>query len=229
MLDRSNNDGLHQDALSGLGYRRLPAEGPPRARLLLLHGVGGNESNLVGLGTHVDPSVEVILPRGPLQFGASQFGWFQVSFGAEGPVIDATQAERSRQQLIAFIGALRDQDRDDALPTVIAGFSQGGILSASVGLSAPQAVKGFGILSGRILPELAAQIAAPEALASLTAFIAHGRDDNKLPLYWGERADRWLEELGVPHLTRIYPMGHELVAEEVADFIQWLAEPLALN
>jgi len=229
MLERSNGDGLHQDALSGLRYRRVPAEGPPRARLLLLHGVGGNESNLVGLGTHVDPRVEVILPRGPLQFGASQFGWFQVSFGAEGPVIDAAQAERSRLQLIDFIGALRGQDQGDALPTVIAGFSQGGILSASVGLSSPQSVRGFGILSGRILPELAPQIAPAEALARLTAFVAHGSDDNKLPLYWGERADLWLEELGVRHVTRFYPMGHELVAEEVADFIAWLAEPLALN
>jgi phospholipase/carboxylesterase len=57
---------------------------------------------------------------------------------------------------------------------VIAGFSQGGILSATLALSAPEQVASFGVLSGRILPELAPQLANKEYLASLRSFIGHG-------------------------------------------------------
>ncbi len=56
--------------------------------------------------------------------------------------------------------------------TVVAGFSQGGIMSASVALTRPEAVGGFGILAGRILPELEPAIADPAALRHLRAFIA---------------------------------------------------------
>ena len=112
--------------------------------------------------------------------------------------------------------------------TVIAGFSQGGILSASVGLSEPGDVTGFAILSGRILPELEPHIAPRETLPGLSALIAHGRFDNKLPIEWADRADHWLTKLGVPHETRRYPIGHELNTDVVADFNQWLIKPLSL-
>ncbi|WP_374442441.1 alpha/beta hydrolase [Pseudomonas panipatensis] len=213
---------LQVDADSALQFRqRVQAQGvAPRARLLLLHGVGGNESNLAGLAQYLPADLDVLLLRGPLQIAAQGFAWFQVNFSANGPVINAEQAEASRQQLLTFIQAR------PALPTVIAGFSQGGILSASVGLSAPGSVAGFALLSGRILPELEPHIATAEALRTLSAFVAHGRHDDKLPLFWAERADAWLTRLGVEHQTRLYDMGHEIVAEEVSDFVQWLDAPL---
>ncbi|GAB7548113.1 alpha/beta hydrolase [Cupriavidus sp. 8B] len=216
---------LTEDPASGLRYRLRKAETAtaPVARLLLLHGVGSNETSLAPVATRIDPRVEVLLVQGPLTFGPGQHGFFEVSFAGGAPAINAGQAERSRQQLIAFIRALHAQD--GALParTVIAGFSQGGILSASVGLSAPADVAGFAVLSGRILPEIEPQLAPREALAGLSAFIAHGEFDNKLPVAWAERADRWLDALGVPRQSRRYPIGHELNADVVADFQQWLA------
>lgn len=214
---------LQQEPESGLQFRRIPADGEPRARLLLLHGVGGNESNLAALAPHLPKGLEVLLLRAPLQIAPQGYAWFQVNFTANGPVINADQADASRQQLLRFIQAL------PALPTVIGGFSQGGILSASVGLSAPQLVAGFALLSGRILPELEAHIAAPEALRSLSAFIAHGHHDDKLPPSWAERADAWLQRLQVRHSTHLYDMGHEIVAEEVADLADWLRATLHLE
>jgi predicted esterase len=40
------------------------------------------------------------------------------------------------------------------------------------------------------------------------ALIAHGRDADKLPVAWAERAETWLQRLGVPHALRLYPGGH---------------------
>ncbi|KJK15886.1 phospholipase [Burkholderiaceae bacterium 16] len=219
---------LTQDPATGLRYRlrnALPGT-TPAERLLLLHGVGSNETSLAAVATRIDPRVQVVLVQGPLTFAPGQYGFFEVSFQGGAPAINAAQAERSRQQLIALVRALRAQD--GALParTVIAGFSQGGILSASVGLSAPADVAGFAVLSGRILPEIEPHLAPRDALAGLSAFIAHGEFDNKLPVGWAERADQWLDALGVAHQTRRYPIGHELNADVVADFRQWLASVL---
>ncbi len=82
------------------------------------------------------------------------------------------------------------------LPTVIAGFSQGAIMSSSLGLS---------------------------------AFIAHGDSDTVLPVSWANEADAWLERLGVAHQTHYYAMGHEIIAEEMADFSAWLTKNLSLS
>ncbi|QQX89490.1 phospholipase (plasmid) [Cupriavidus necator] len=214
---------LEVESQSGLLFRKRSLTGKPRARLLLLHGVGGNESNLAALGRYLPPNLEVLLLRAPRQVGPQGYAWFQVHFTSEGPRIDAQQADSSRRLLLSFLDAL------PPLPTVIAGFSQGGILSASVGLSAPQKVEGFGLLSGRILPELEKDIAPAHALASLSAFIAHGRHDDKLPQYWADQANALLERLAVPHQTHFYDMGHEIIAEEVTDFVRWLNQTLHLD
>jgi len=72
-----------------------------------------------------------------------------VNFTAAGPVIVETEAEQSRQTLLRFVEQLQSVYSIAPRKTVIAGFSQGGILSASVALSAPDLTAGFAVLSGR--------------------------------------------------------------------------------
>lgn len=197
----------------------VPAK--PRALLLLVHGVGGNETNLAPLADHLGNDTLVILPRGPLTVGAGQHAWFNVAFGPQGPRPDLAAAERSRLQLAGFIAGLQADFGVPPARTVVAGFSQGGIMSASVGLTRPDLMAGFGILAGRILPELEPRLAGSEALAHLQAFIGHGRDDTKLPVEWAHRADAWLTRLGVPHETRLYPGDHGIAPALQADFLRW--------
>jgi len=214
---------LQQDAPSGLSYRVMqPPPAQPRALVVLLHGVGGQETDLAELAAGMAPGVLVVLVRSRLQLGPQQFGWFRVAFTAEGPKITESEAEASRHALIRFIDHLQSQHGIEARRTVIAGFSQGGILSASVALSAPERVGGFAILSGRILPELEPRIAKREWLAHLRAFISHGEQDHTLPLAWAQRSDSLLDDLGIPHVTRVYPVGHTLVPEMRADVLAWI-------
>ena len=228
---------LVSDPASGLGYcLRRAAGGVPSARVLLLHGVGGNERNLEALARGIDPRVEVLLVRGPLTLGPGQFAWFQVSFVGGEPSINAAQADQSRTRLITLIrsigasgGSNPNSNPAPVVPVVIAGFSQGGILSSSVGLSAPDAVRGFGLLSGRILPEIRPVLAPREALAHVNAFVVHGEYDNKLPVEWAQRADALLTEQGLPLTSRRYPIGHEINGAMASDFIEWLHRTLAIS
>jgi phospholipase/carboxylesterase len=205
-----------------LAFRTLePVPAAPHRLLVLLHGVGGQELQLASLGAHVDDDTLVVLPRAPRSIGEGMYGWFRVGFTSNGPQIVPEEAEDSRLQLIEFIGQL--QQHYDVAPshTVVSGFSQGGILSASVALSAPQAVAGFGLLCGRILPELEPALASRDALATLDALIIHGRADDKLPVAWAERADAWLQRLGVPHRLQLHAAGHEFNPAMQADFLDW--------
>lgn len=208
-----------------LAFRMLePAPEQPRRLLVLLHGVGGQEGQLASLGAQVDADTLVVLPRAPRSVGEGMFGWFRVAFTAAGPRIVPEEAEASRQALVDFVGQLQAHHAVPAARTVLAGFSQGGILSASAALTAPQAVAGFAVLCGRILPEIEPLLAPRAALAKLHALLVHGRRDDKLPVDWALRADAWLAELGVPHVLRLHDAGHALTAAMQADFLQWYAQ-----
>lgn len=204
-----------------LAYRRLAVDAEPRRLLVLAHGVGGTEHDLSHMGAAAPPDTAVILARGPLTIGPSQYAWFPVSFSPQGPQPDHSGAEASRVLLGEFIASLQARENIAPRSTVIAGFSQGGIISASVGLTRPDCVAGFGVLAGRILPELAPRIASPSALARTRGFIGHGLDDTKLPVQWAHRADAWLTDLGVQHRTVLYPGGHTLPPAMQSDFLGW--------
>lgn len=213
------NTTLHTDR--SLVYRTPDAPAHPRRLLVLCHGVGGNETNLAPLAARAPADTAVVLVRGPLTLGPSQYAWFQVAFGPQGPRPDLAAAEASRQRLAAFIAEMQAAYRLTPADTVVAGFSQGGIISASVALTRPELVAGFGVLSGRILPELEPQLADREALARIQGFIGHGRDDTKLTVDWARRADAWLTDLGVPHETHLYPGDHGIAPAMQDDFFAW--------
>lgn len=201
--------------------RQRPAT-QARACVILLHGVGGSELNLAGLAAGLDSDILVLLPRGRLALGPEQFAWFGVDFTANGPRIVESEAEQSRLALIRFVGQVQAAFGLAPDKTVLAGFSQGGIVSASVALSAPECVAGFGLLSGRILPELEPHLADRTRLTRLRAFIAHGEHDRTLPVVWAQRSDELLRALGVSHQTRLYPIDHAISAAMQADFLAWV-------
>jgi phospholipase/carboxylesterase len=215
---------LQTDPTLGLSFRLMqPAPTMPRHCLILLHGVGSHEANMAQLAKGVDANTLVILPRGPLTLGPGQFAWFRVAFGANGPSINTEEAERGRLTLIHFVQQVQLKYGVTPANTVIAGFSQGGIMSASVALSAPESVSGFGLLSGRILPELESHLASSERLSTLNAFVSHGEQDKVLPVAWAHRSDVLLTQLGVTHELHLYTTDHGISDDMHADFLTWLA------
>lgn len=194
--------------------------------LLILHGVGANELGLVDIATRVDSRFTVILVRSPIQLGQMQFGFFQVNFTQSGPKINAEQAEESRQLLVSFIESLPGLYGIDAQKIWIAGFSQGGILSVSVALTRPDLVNGFGILSGRILPEISPMIAPLNELLGLHAFISHGLNDAVLTVEFARSAQKLLLDKAIQLTYQEYNAGHELIPLMQDDFHEWLVKEL---
>jgi len=95
-------------------------------------------------------------------------------------------------------------------------------MSASLALTEPSCVRGFAILSGRVLSEIESLIASKDDLKHLSALVVHGRADDRLPFYWAERSVAKLGELGIDFQSLAYPMGHEITREVAIDFANWV-------
>lgn len=201
-----------------------PAPTPPL--LLLLHGVGSHEADLMGLAPSLDPRFHIVSARAPIVLGPGAYAWFHVEFTSTGPVIIPEEAEASRLTLLHFIAELVEGYGLDATRVYLLGFSQGAIISLSVALTEPKKLAGVVAMSGRILPEVLPRMAPPEALVGLPILVVHGLADPLLGIQYGRASRDRLSALPVALTYREYPMGHEVTAESLADVTAWLRDRL---
>jgi len=205
-----------------LTYKVKESNSQKPGLILLLHGVGSNEDDLFRQAEKFPDGFVVVSARAPYTLAAGRYAWFQVDFSTGKPVINPEQAEQSRQVLHTFVNQLIHHYQIDDKKVYVGGFSQGGIMSYSVGLTHPQQFKGIFILSSRLLPEVKPLIAAGPVLQQLKVFIAHGKQDDVLPLGYAQEAKTYLQNL-TPHITyHEYEMRHTISEEELADLLEWL-------
>lgn len=190
--------------------------------LILLHGVGSNEDDLFRFTDTLPPHFIVVSARAPYTICPGRYAWFRVDFSSGKPVIDPEQAEKSRQVLNLFTSQLMERYEVNPTEVYMGGFSQGGIMSYSTGLTHPQKFKGIFILSSRLLPEVKPLINPGPALQKLRVFIAHGIADQVLPLPHAHEAKAYLDNL-TPDITyHEYRIGHQVDTRELADLNNWL-------
>jgi phospholipase/carboxylesterase len=204
--------------------RRLSDSAPPL--LLLLHGYGSNERDLVGLAPYLDPRFQIVSARAPHPLMQDGFAWFEISWTATDIVIDFQQAEQSRTLLLRFIAEALAAYGGDPRRVYLLGFSQGAIMSASVTLTEPELVAGAVLMSGRIPQEIRPMIAPAERLAGKPFLVVHGTADTVLPIRNGRASRELLATLPVALTYHEYPMAHEVSAQSLADVTAWLTERL---
>lgn len=199
---------------------KVPVENPPL--LLLLHGVGSNEEDLFSLTNYLPESLLIVSVRGPLTLGSKSFGWYEVLFTTGQPKINLEQEGESRKLLLQFLDYLKLNYKFDESNVWIGGFSQGAIMSYSIGLLHSEKVKGIIALSGRLLEENKAQVKVSEKVLSKKVFISHGTNDRVLSVDYARSVKGFLESIGVnPHYQE-YEEGHSINREMLKDLIQWL-------
>lgn len=204
-----------------------PTAEPPPA-LVLLHGVRSSEKDLMGLTPYLDERFFVLSVRAPLTLGPGAFGWYDVQFTPQGMIHDPAQAERGRQAVLDFLDEAVPAYGLDPKRITLMGFSQGAITSLGVALTHPERAAAVVAMSGRLLPEIIPQIAAPERLEGLPIFVAHGVADGVLPIHFGREIRERLTELPISLTYREYPMAHEVSRESLGDITAWLSRQLDL-
>jgi len=178
----------------------------PAPLLILMHGVGANETSMMELTNALDPRFIRLSLRGPLPLGPNAFGWFHVAF---------------------IPAAVRNHGADPS-QVYLLGFSQGAIMATSLLLSHPDLVAGAVAWSGRTLPEAVRNAQRGPMLSQRDALVIHGQYDQTLPVQHGQATRNQLRELALHSVTyHELAMGHQVTAESLAKTNHWLELALA--
>ena len=131
---------------------------------------------------------------------------------------------QSRKLILKFIDQLKEIYNIDETQVYLCGFSQGAIMSYSLGLTSPDKVRGMAIMSGRLLEEVKPQIVKSEQLQRLNVFISHGTKDNVLDIHYARESNAYLKSLGINTEYKEYADGHTINQEMLADLVRWLSK-----
>jgi phospholipase/carboxylesterase len=204
-----------------LEYHERPAAGEPDGNLVLFHGRGADEHDLVPLLDALDPERRLrgLTPRGPLTLPPGGRHWYVVrEVGSPDPATFWPTFELAAEWLDTL-----DFDR-----TVVGGFSQGAVMSYALGL-------------GRGRPRPAGIIALSGFIPSVEGFeldldsplppvaIGHGTYDPIISVEFGRQARLILAEAGANVLYREYPLPHAIDPRFVDELRPWLREALAVK
>lgn len=207
------------DAL-GFIHRYIPptagAELAGSTTLLLLHGTGGDEEDLIPLGQALLPGAGVLSPRGKVvERGAPRF--FRRL--AEG-VFDQADLARRTGELAEFIAAAAKTYELNRDGIVAVGFSNGANIAASLLLRRPGLLRGAVLLS----PMVPFELDALPPLAGTSVFIGAGRTDPIVPAAQAERLAGLLRQAGATVTLHWEPGGHAVTKGEIDAAQRWIRE-----
>jgi phospholipase/carboxylesterase len=214
--------------MSALSYRERPAAGEPEGLLVLHHGRGADEHDLLTLADVLDPArrLHVVTPRAPLELpGSPGYHWYLVPrVGFPDP--DSFRAAREA------LAELHDElwQRTGVTPerTVLGGFSMGAVMSYATALSSERPVPAGVLAFSGFIPTVAGWQPEIAARSALRVFIAHGRQDQIIDVAFARAA---AETLRAAHLAVEYvetDAGHHIDPRELPAAAAWLVDTLRM-
>ena len=214
--------------MSPLVYRERAAAGEPEGLLVLHHGRGADEHDLLPLAEVLDPKhrLHVVTPRAPLQpQGMAGYHWYRVPrVGYPDPV--------TFHDAYAKLAELHDElwERTGIAPqrTVLGGFSMGTAVSYALGLGADRPAPGGILAFSGFVPTVEGWEPELEARAGMRVFIAHGRRDQVIEVAFARRARQLLEATGLRVAYHESEGGHHIDPRQIPEASSWLGETLGL-
>jgi phospholipase/carboxylesterase len=212
--------------MSALTYRERPAAGDPAGLLVLHHGRGADEHDLLPLGDVLDPQqrLHVVTPRAPLQVpGWPGHHWYVVPrVGYPDP--DTFRA--AHDQLAAFHDELWQRTGVAPAQTIFGGFSMGSVMSYALGLDGQRpAPAGILAFSG-FIPTVEGWQPDVASRPGLRAFIAHGRHDPVMDVAFARAARDLLTSGGLDVSYHESDAAHHIDPAHVPAAVAWVGETL---
>ena len=199
----------------GFIHRFVPGEDPSADTLLVLHGTGGNENDLIGIGQAIAPGAAILSPRGNvLENGAPRF----FKRLAEG-VFDPKEVHSRGEELARFIRAAAVTYRLDPSRIFALGYSNGANIASTVMLIEP------GIIQGSILlrPMVVYEPPKKNDLSGSSVFISAGRMDPIVPTASVEQLAQLFRSANADVTLKWQLAAHSLVPTEVREAAEWFA------
>ena len=202
----------------------------PVASIIWAHGLGADkhdfESIIPMLDLPAGIAVRFIFPNAPIRpitvnGGMEMRGWYDIRSMSINEQEDAEGIKASAQ----ILSGLVDQQVKQGIPAsriFLAGFSQGSAIALYQGLRQPQLLAGIIVLSSYLPLTNSFDSEAAKHFTSIPVFFGHGNQDPVVPVELGIFTRDFLLERGVDVQFKMYPMGHSVSAEEIADLGNWL-------
>ena len=214
--------------IDDLAHRVRPAAGEPEGALVLLHGRGTSEEDMVPLLDELDPDRRLagLAPRGPLELPPGGAHWYSVRrVGFPEPDTFLPTYER----LGGWFDALPEALGVPVGRTVLGGFSQGAVMAYALGLgegrprpAALMALSGF-------MPTVEGFALDLDGLDGYPVAIGHGSFDPVIEIGHGRAARERLEEAGADVLWRESPVQHTLDEDVLPDLGRFVADALGAD
>lgn len=205
-----------------LEYRERAAQGEPDGLLVLHHGRGADELDLLPLGDALDPRrrMHVVTPAAPLVLrGSPGRHWYLV------PRVGHPDQE-SFHEACRLLAELHDElwARTSIAPerTVLGGFSMGAVMSYALGLGVDRPIPAGILAFSGFVPTVDDWHPDLDTRAGLRAFIAHGRRDPVIEVAFGREARELLTAGGLEVSYHESDLGHQIDAAALASAQRWL-------
>lgn len=204
-----------------------PAAGVAAGLLVLNHGRGTDETDLLRLADYLDPGqrLRVVTPRAPLTLaGSPGYHWYLV------PRVGYPDPETffaAKAALAALHDRLWEETGVGPEQTILGGFSMGTVMSYALALSAERpAVAGILAFGGFVATVEGWQPSLADRQGT-RAFIAHGRNDPVIEVGFAQRARDLLEAGGLDVTYRESEVGHQIDPAALSEASAWLGETLS--
>lgn len=210
----------------------LSTHATPCASVIWLHGLGADGHDFVPVVKELQlPDtlpVRFIFPHAPMQavtinHGMVMRAWYDIRMNGLERETDDAGVLRS----VAAVNALIEREKSRGMPAsriVLAGFSQGGAVVLTAGTRFPETLAGILALSTYLPLAERLESHASAANRNVPVFMAHGSQDNVIPMKMAEASRSALTQAGYPVRWHAYPMAHSLCMEEIEDISRWLQE-----
>ena len=189
--------------------------------LLLIHGRGSDELDLLSLASQLDPRLLVLSVRAPFPLGPGYHWYGLAAIGEPEPRTFASGLDALRRFITS---AIVDYDIDPRRLFLL-GFSQGAVMSGALILTEPWVSAGTIMLSG-YLPLRSGLAIEAAALRGHPVFVAHRVADSVIPVTFGRESRDYLTQAGAEITYREYPIAHQISSEELAEIARWLFKHL---
>jgi phospholipase/carboxylesterase len=214
--------------MSALTYREHPAEGDPDGLLVLHHGRGADENDLLTFGDVLDPErrLHIVTPRAPLQLpGWQGYHWYVV------PRVGYPDPEtfwNAYRNLAELHDELWERTGIGPERTVFGGFSMGSVMSYALGLSGERPVPAGILAFSGFIPTVEGWEPDLEGRKGLPVFIAHGRQDPIMDVEFARTARALLEGAGLQVEYHESDAAHHIDPAHVPPATEWLRRTLRL-
>ncbi|WP_295471334.1 alpha/beta hydrolase [uncultured Pseudomonas sp.] len=206
---------------------------PADACVIWLHGLGADRHDFEPVAEALQESLSstrFVLPQAPhrpvtINGGYQMPSWYDIKAMSPARAIDHDELEVSAQTVMDLIEAQRDGGIDPAR-IFLAGFSQGGAVVLHTAYRRWQGPLGGVLALSTYAPTFTDTMTLSASQQRIPAYCLHGYHDEVVLNAMGRTAYEYLKSLGVDVQWQEYPMGHQVLPQEISDIRTWLSDRL---